>query len=176
MPIRNQNGNAPVIRSLDCVSTVIYEGALLFMSTTGLVGMASSSIISSTMAKKIVGVAVQPKAAAAANVKVLANISPDQVFVMQTDDATVTAITDCVGRNFKLVAPAGGNSSTLRSICEIDGNTGTSIGTSQTSAEIVKCIGVYKGLDNTLGAGNTWVALEVVILNKYHMLTNATGV
>ena len=180
-PIRNQGGSSPQVIAMDSVSTVIYEGALAILSSDGTVSMNGADTVSSTDAVDIVGVFVQSKAASAdgadgSRSKVLVNIDPEQLYVIQSDDDTLVSAANFVGRNFAVVEAASGNTTTLRSICELDGSSGASAAnTYTTSAEILQVISEYSGkrIDGDLTSNGQFI---VKIVPATHIHRNNLGV
>lgn len=176
--IANPNGDAPRVQLMDCVSTVLYKGALALLSSTGLVSLMTSSVITSTLAKRIIGVFVEHKAAGAHSTdggvsKTLVYTDPNQLYVIQSDDATLASPTNYVGRNFPLIGMSTG--STLGdSAGEIDGDAGSSATTSSVAC-VVKVIREYSGraLDGDLTANGKFI---VQINPKFHLLANNGGV
>jgi hypothetical protein len=180
-PLINRNGSNPEVRVMNCVATVIYEGALAFLSSTGLVGMCSSSVITSVLKRDIVGVFAEGRAAGADGAEGVTNLirvytDPEQLYVIQTDDDTVSAVTDAIGRNFTPLAVNSGNSTTLRSICEIDGNTGA-VSAPRAVAQTLQCVGVQKGPEiDALPLSSSWTKLIVKIVPSAHIYRNNLGV
>ena len=178
-PIRNNNGDFPVAATMDSVSTVLYKGQLAILSTTGIVGGPGTSIITSTIAKKCIGVFAEHKAAGAAGpdgnvAKALVYRDPDQLYVIQADDSSTSNLTTTIGRNFQLIGMNAGDS-LGNSTGELDASTGTSITTSSV-ASMVKVVAVQKNIDNTLGASVSWTDFIVLINPKFHILANNGGV
>lgn len=179
--LMNVNGSAPRVRVMDCVTTVIYQGALAFLSSTGLVGMCSSSVITSVLKRDIIGVFADAKAAGAqcaegSKSKIRVYIDPEQLYVIQTDDNTVSALTDAIGRNFTPLAVNSGNSTTLQSICEADGDSGAASAASS-AAQTLLCVGVQKGPGiDALPSATSWTKLIVKIVPSAHVLVNNLGV
>jgi len=179
-PVRNRNGNAPGITVMDCVTTVLYEGALAFMSTTGLVGLNLSSVLSAVQAKKIVGVFANSKAAGAVGAdgsisKIRVYSDPDQEYIGQFDDATAGAITSSIGRIFPVVGVAAGNSTTLRSIMELDASAGgvVSVVTS-VNCSLLQVLAVSKEIGNDLNSANARVICKLV--PQAHMHRNGLAI
>ena len=178
--VRNNNGSEPEMRVMDCVSTVIYEGALAFQSATGLVRMCVSSALSSALAKKIVGVFADAKAAGAEGAegsisKARVYVDPNQLFSCQFDDASVTGISGAINLIFPVVAVNSGNTTTLRSIIELDASLGvTAAMASASNAEILQILQYEKviGQDTTLANARVIVRL----VPKAHINTNNSGV
>ena len=178
-PIRNVNGDFPPAESMDSVSTVLYKGQLAILSTTGLVGGPGTSIITSTIAKKCVGVFAEYKAAGAAGpdgsiAKSLVYSDPDQLYVIQSDDSTTSNLTTTIGRNFELTGMNAGDS-LGNSTGEINGDTGTSITTSSV-AKVVQLVAVQKDINNVLAASTSWTDFVVKINPKFHIRANNLGV
>lgn len=178
--VRNNNGSEPAVRVMDSVSTVIYEGALAFQSATGLVRMCTSSVISSALAKKIVGVFADSKAAGAAGAegsisKMRVYVDPAQEYSIQLDDASVTGVSGTINRIFPVLAANTGNTTTLRSISELDASAGaTAAMASASAAEIVQVLAYEKVIGQDVTLANPRVIVRLV--PKAHINNNNTGV
>lgn len=70
---------------------------------------------------------------------------PDQLFVIQSDDATVAGLTD-IGLNYNIVV-ASGNTTYKRSGMELDGNTGVT-----DSNMPLRLLRLHPAVDNAYGA------------------------
>jgi hypothetical protein len=158
---------------MDCVTTIIYDNAPLFMSSTGLVGLASSSVLTSTLGKQFVGVAAGGKLAGAGRNKINVYTDPEQLYRIQSDDDTLGSATSYVHRNFGLLTPDAGNSTTVRSIAELDGSSGTSVTTISTQARILKVVSANTPIDGDL---TSWGKFVVKINPKFHIAVNNSGV
>jgi len=182
MAVKNRNGSASEISILDCVTTVLYEGALAFISSTGLVGMCSATTITSTLARDIIGVFAQGKAAGAVSCegsisKVMVYTDPEQLYVIQSDDDTTASLTSTIGKVFPVVAATAntGNATFLRSNCELDGSHGAAAACLvTTNAEILHCIKIHKVIGDT--AAGSWRKLVVKLAPKAHIHRNNLGV
>lgn len=180
-PVRNRNGSHPEIVVMDCVSTVLYEGALAFMSSSGLVGMCSSSVISSTLAKDIVGVFAEAKPASTVGAegsksKVRVYIDPEQLYEIQFDDNSVTGVNGIINRVFPILTPAAGNALN-RSTSELDGSAGAAAAcASATAAEIFQPIAIVKGPRNGSDASASWTRVVGKLVPKAHIHRNNLGV
>lgn len=179
--LRNRNGSMPEIMVMDCVTTVIYEGALAFASSTGLVRMCVSSVMSSTLAKKIVGVFANSKAAGAVGAdgniaKIRVYIDPEQEYLCQFDDGSATSLTSSINRIFSIVGVNTGNSTTLRSITEIDASTGAVTGLLLTNvnSQILQVMAFEKGINNDYLGSNARVVVKLI--PKAHIHRNNSGV
>jgi hypothetical protein len=168
--------------ALDCVTTVLYAGALAFQANTGLVGMCSATTISSTLAKNIVGVFAEGKAAGAeaaegSKSKILVYTDPNQLYEIQSDDDTTSTITGTIGLIFPIVAAAAntGNATLVRSNSEIDGDaSAVTAMNNTTNAEILQVLQVKKQIDDT--ATGSWRKFVVRLVPKAHMHNNNSGV
>jgi len=183
--LRNGNGSHPPVRQYEAGTSVIFEGEIVLLSGTGLAVPSTASLASSV--RNILGVAAAHKplttaaqiAAGASKVQVYHD--PDQLYVAQSDDSSLDSRTDYVGRNFKLVADATGNVTTLQSIAEIDGSTGTSVsfvGTSADAAQPIQIIELFKQMNNaavTGGTASSFADFVVRILPRYHMFAGSVG-
>jgi len=173
--LRNRNGDFPPVKQYAASSSAIFEGEVVLLSTNGL-AIPSSASLASTV-RNILGVAAAHKPGTA-GLKVQVYTDPNQLYVAQSDDATLVSITDYIGRNFKLVADASGNATTLQSIAEIDGNTGTSVsfvGTGADAAQPVQIVELFKQVGNSDGAVS-WGDFVVRILPRYHLFAGSKGV
>lgn len=179
--LRNVNGSAPRVQVMDCVTTVLYDGALALLSSTGLVSMPTASTMTSALAKKIVGVFAQGKAAGAASCegsksKVLVYTDPQQLYEIQSDDATVSTLAKSIGGVFPLVATSAnaGNTTTLRSTSEIDGSAvAATVFSNTTNTEFLQCIAIKKVIDDVANA--SWRKLVVKISPKAHIYEAGLG-
>lgn len=184
--LRNPNGSHPPVRQYEAATSVIFEGQVVLLSTTGLAGGSGASLASTV--RNVLGVAAAHKPLtttaqiAAGTSKVQVYVDPDQLFVAQSDDATLDSRTDYVGRNFKLVADQSGNTTTLQSIAEIDGSTGSSasfVGTSADAAQLVQIVELFKQVGNaagTTGTASSNADFVVRILPRYHLFAGSKGV
>lgn len=182
--LRDRNGSHPPVKTYDATTSVIFEGQLVLISSTGLVAGHPAAGIATT-SKKIVGVASHPKALtttaqiAAGNSKVKVYIDPNQQYLVQSDDASLDSLTDYVGRNFKVILPAGGNTTTGQSTMELDGSTGTSAEVASSSSMILNVVEKHNRPDNVVTTGGTASSNAdfVVRINpRWHFFANSTGV
>jgi hypothetical protein len=135
-------------------SAIVYPGDAVQMDNAGLVAPAAAS-------STIFGVALSY---AASGGQCLVCDDPDQQYVVQADDGTVSAQTS-VGLNFNITV---GTASTLykRSAMELDASTGATDSTLP-----LRLLGVQRGIDNELGAN---VDL-VVRINKQQLGPSTEG-
>jgi len=180
--VKNRNGSSSEISILDCVTTVLYAGALAFISSSGLVGMCSATTISSTLAKDIIGVFAEGKAAGAVSCegsisKVQVYTDPEQLYMIQADTNDVSGLTDTIGRVFPIVAASAntGNATHVRSNSELDASAGASAAfVNTTNAEILHCVKIHKVIGETSAA--SWRKLVVKLAPVAHIHRNNLGV
>lgn len=179
--LRNRNGSFPEIMVMDCVTTVLYDGALAFLSNTGLVQLMTSSVVSSTLAKRIAGVFANGKAAGAVGAegsksKIRVYTDPDQLYSIQTSTNALDTITEVIGVNVAVWNANGGNSTNVRSITELNGAEVSSVACgSATNAEICQILQVEKGIGNSLAASTSWTRFVVRLNGPAHLQRSAGG-
>jgi hypothetical protein len=160
----NQAGTAPQMHEYTAVSSVtIYEGSLCMLNTTGQVSIWDGA---TTTYQRLIGVAAEPKEASNTDRAIRIYDDPKQEYVAQTDDASVTVLGALVGRNFALVNATSGNGTTLQSITEIDGSSGTTI-INTTSLALVKGLRFHDSPD--MDQTTTWTKVVVKINPKVHL-------
>jgi hypothetical protein len=146
----------PVLRVMEyTAAAATYPGDFVKQESAGKVTPASAS-------NACVGVALSY--ASGDGQKVLVANHPDQLFRVQSDDATDPDAQTDIGLNYNIVV---GTASTLykRSAMELDGNTGATDSTLP-----LRLIMIDKAVNNALGAN----ALCVVQINN-HQLKGGTG-
>lgn len=154
--LRNEAGTTPSINEYVMASSVTaYEGAIMAVNTTGNVEMFSAA----AQRQRILGAAVHPKTAVDTDRKILVYDDPRQEYEAQIDDNSVTTLGGLIGKNFIAITPASGNGTTLQSISEIDGSSGTS--TNNTTV-----LGVFKGLRFSSSSENTQTSTFTRIVVK----------
>jgi hypothetical protein len=168
----NQAGTAPQMHEYTAASSVtVYEAAPMMINTTGQVSMWDGA---TTTSKRLIGGSVHGKNKTDTDRKILIYDDPTQEYVAQVDDASVTILGALVGRNFKLVNQASGVGTTLQSIGEIDGNTGTTTVTT-TSLAVVKGLRFHDSPD--MDQSTTWTKVVVKFNPYYHIFAGeSTGV
>lgn len=174
--LRNRNGAFPPVGKYDMGVTTIYEGQLVLLNTTGL-AMAVTATLASGITNCLGVAAHYATAATAAAKKIQVYNDPNQLFVAQSDDATLDSRTDYLGRNFTLTGHQSGNTTTLQSKGEIDGSTGTSIATSS-AAHIVQVVDKWNRVGNVVTTGGTASSngeFIVRINSRFHLYANSIG-
>ena len=178
--LRDPNGSHMPVRQYAAGTSVIYEGQVVLINTTGVAVGVGSAALASTV-RNIIGVAAAYKALAttvgAKNVQVYHD--PNQRYVAQADDASLDSRTDYIARNFQMILPAGGNTTTLQSIAEIDASTGTSASFVGATARPLQIVDLYKQVGNVAVTGGTASSnadFVVRILPRYHLFAGSKGV
>lgn len=175
-PVKVEYGTAPKIEKFAVTDSVaIYQGAPVCLADTGLIVAYTNTLAA---AGQVVGVASHYVSAAQADRTLLVYTDPGQVFEMQSDDATLTAVTDYRGGLFRFVNPAAGNTTTLQSKAEIDGSSGTSVtGATSTAVTPIRIEDVVVAPQNTIGSGISWTRFLVrFILPVHHRGMGKVGI
>lgn len=166
--VRNQNGDHPRVRPYTASSSVnIGTGAILNLNTDGTVSVWGGTILNRN---RLIGEATTPMTSSATDRTVFVADNPDEEFVVQLDDKSVTNIGGLVGRFFAGVSMTSRNSTLNQSISQLDASSGTSVNNSTTLA-------VFQGLRFQGEVGNVATqsfAQVVVRINRVnHILGNA---
>jgi len=93
---------------------------------------------------------------------------PNTEFEIQTDDATVASVADCLGANFSLLNFNTYHSTNQRSICEVNGDTASNL----VASRPVRCIGVSKRIDKDEFSAS-WIGLIVKFQPSLHVFAKA---
>lgn len=158
--------NKNIVRGAEPVGEVhslqIYKAEAICYPGDFLKKHASGTVTPAAAGDAIVGVAMHYAAAAA---EVLVADDPDQVFMIQSDDATEPAAQTALGLNYDIVV---GTASTAyrRSAMQLDGSTGAT-----TATLPLRLIRIDRAVDNAFG-GN---AKCIVRINN-HQNGSSTGV
>lgn len=156
-PINNGTaGTAPRLTKYSVkASTAIYEGDLVGINTTGaIIGYTTTD----ADAGDIVGVAAHHVAAAATDRSLLVYDDPEQLFEAQADDNSLTAVGDYLFKYFAAVKTTG-NTTTLQSKHEIDGNTATA---TLAANNVVQVVGRSLAIDNTSNVSYTRYICRII--------------
>lgn len=166
-PVSNgKGGTAPQMRPYPKVAGIIYEGDILYADEGGLKVYNGTT---DAQADNLVGVAAHYCATAAdTGDAVFVYDDPDQEYICQCDDASISNTTNLVDSLLRHapVVYATGNTTTLQSKLEIDASGITSVWTLDTPLLVVR---KWNAEDNALGAN---LKLVVKIDNKNHIVTN----
>ena len=129
-------------------STAIYEGAPVCLNTTGNIVAYTTTL---AIAGQVVGVADEYVSTTRTDRSIYVLDDPDQLFEMQSDDASLTALTDYLGKLFTFTNATTGHTTLLHSKAEIDGNTGTSVqGTAATNIHPIMIEKESQAIGNTV--------------------------
>ncbi len=148
--LRNATGTAPKVKQYDATTAVIYEGALVQLLDTGLADIVNQTEAASTAVKAYLGVAAHYKASAGATIQVY--VDPEQLYVAQSDDASLDSLTDFIGANIKVVGASSGSTITGQSSMELDGSSASTASTADFPLRVVE---LFKMVGNAIGTSGT---------------------
>lgn len=156
--VKAKYGTAPQRRKyLVKASTEIFEGAPVCFNTTGNIVAYTTTL---ALAGQVAGVADEYVSSTRTDRSIFVLDDPEQLFEMQSDDATLTVLTDYQGKLFVFTNATTGHSTLLHSKAEIDGSTGTSVlGTAATN---ISPLQIQKESDQV---GNT----KKILHSRYHV-------
>lgn len=167
-PVSNgKAGTAPQMRPYPKLAGLIYEGELLYM---GEGGVKTYNGTTDANADNIIGVAAHYAGTDASTGEgVFVYDDPDQEFLVQLDDASVSTVADANAsllRHAGIVGGITGNTTTLQSKQELDGDSITSVWTLDLPLFVVR---KWEGEDNEFGANYKMV---VKVDHRSHIVTN----
>ena len=164
--MQNEAGTAPKLQAFTiATSTTVYEGTPVAINTTGQV--VAFSVASTIISKRGIGVAAHYRSASDSSGTVAVYTDPHQLYAVQVDDNTLTVIGDVVFRNFAATLLASGNGTTLQSIAEIDGSTGTKVSVPGTTNRPFKAVRFSGNIQND--NSTSWNEIVVQFNSQYHM-------
>lgn len=135
-------GIVPRLREYTALTNIaIYEGDLVGINTTGLVVAYTTT---DADAGDVLGVAAHPLTASQSDRALQVYDDPEQIFEAQVDDNTLTNASLYLFKYFDAVKTTG-NTTTLQSKHEIDGNSGTA---ALAAGNVVQVIGPSKAINN----------------------------
>lgn len=172
-PVNNgKAGTAPQMRPYPKVAGIIYEGDILYAAEGGLKVYNGTT---DAQADNLVGVAAHYVGTAAdTGDAVFVYDDPDQEYICQIDDhslTTVANVNESLLRHASIVY-ATGNTTTLQSKVEIDGDSITSVWTLDTPLFVVRKWNAEDNQISTVTAVGSNLKLVVKIDNKNHIVTN----
>ncbi len=131
-PIRNPHGNTvPSDPYTVTASQAVAPGTIVYMTDAGTIQAYTGTTTGRT---NILGATLGSVAAAATDRVVEVANSPEQEYEVQTDDNSVTLVTDGLHANFAGTNLATVNTTLIQSRGEIDGSSATSVNNSTTVA------------------------------------------
>jgi hypothetical protein len=147
--VKAKYGTAPQRRKyLVKATTTIFEGAPVCFNTTGNIVAYTTTL---AIAGQVAGVADQYVNTADADRSIYVLDDVNQLFEMQSDDNSLTALTDYLGKLFLFTNAVTGHTTLLHSKSEINGDTGTSVlGTAATNIHPIQVIGESQQVGNTV--------------------------
>jgi hypothetical protein len=135
-------GTVPRLTEYTALTNIaIYEGDIVALNTTGLVIAYTTADADSG---DVIGVAAHTLTAAMTARELLVYDDPEQIFEAQVDDDTVASNAGWLFQYFAVTATTG-NTTTLQSKHEIDGDTGTNLAATTMAVQIV---GLSKAINN----------------------------
>lgn len=145
--VTNPNGDTPKLETFSALpSTAFYEGQPVCIAASGVIVPYTDA---RAIAGTIIGVMSAPLASAATDRDVQVYSDPDQVFVIQADDSSISALAGYRGALFDMVNPTSGNATTLQSITELDASSASAtIGTNAATLRPLLCLDVFKQVNN----------------------------
>ena len=145
-PAKTEYGTAVKMEEFAVKASVeIFEGQIICVDTTGEVVDFTTTLAD---AGDVIGVAGNYVSAAASRRKIFVMTDVNQMYEMQSDDAT--AIVD--GRLYKILNANAGDATLLQSTSEIDGSTGTSgLGTGPATLAHIRVERASKTISNEAG-------------------------
>lgn len=143
-------GTVPLVREMQATTIVIYQGALLQLTTGGLV----SAIDATAGPSSYVGVSAQYLAAgtpASTSRVIQVYVDPEQEYLIQSDDGAITVVSDYVGRYGSMISNTAGNTSTLQAQGELNSSYVAATGT---TAAPLRVQYLDSAVDNAIAAGS----------------------
>ena len=170
--LRNKSGGTTVPTNPYVASgtNAVYDGALMYLTDAATVTMWTGT---GTGRLQLIGVSAHQLTASSSSRELLIYDDPAQEFEVQSDDDSLTALTDFLHANLAPITPATGNTTTLQSISEIDGSSATTVNNSTT-------IRVLRGLRFSGNIGQdtstSFVNIVVRINDVNHLNGAAVGI
>jgi len=160
--INNPYGTVPLMEKFSVTaSTTIYEGQPVALADTGLIVAASHT---NALTGSWIGVASHYVAGAATDRSLIVYTDVNQEYEIQSDDASLTAITDYKGALFRFTNIAAGSGTLKHSKAEIDGSSATGVmGTAAGSVTPLRVERISAQINNELGASKSWTKFLVKI-------------
>jgi hypothetical protein len=162
-------GIVPRLREYTVADSVaIYEGDIVVMNSTGLIKAYTATAAD---AGDVIGVAAHPVTAAATDRALQVYDDPEQIYEAQADDATLTNASLYLFEYFDIVKTTG-NTTTLQSKHEIDGDSGSGI---LSAGSAVQIIGPSLDPRNVISATSSWAKFLVRIVPQAHIRSASAG-
>lgn len=146
-PLKNPYGTIPKVGTYQIASgQTLYHGDVVLINASGLVTIYTTT---GCLTGQVLGVMGNYAIQSNANLRECKVFDdPNQLFEVQADDATLTNRALANGALFRL-AIATGNTTTLNSKHQLDGNTGTSVtGSGAATVRTVRCEGLVQRIGN----------------------------
>jgi hypothetical protein len=164
-PVNNPYGTVPILEKFTVTaSTSIYQGQPVALADTGLIVAASHT---NALTGSWIGVAAHGVTSAQTDKTLLVYSDPLQEFEMQSDDDSLTLITDYKGALFRVTGIATGSVTLLHSKAEIDGSSATGVsGKTNTDVTPLRIERISSQINNE--AALSWTRYIVKIIPPVH--------
>jgi hypothetical protein len=147
--VRGEYNAAPRLETFTVASSVtVYQGMPVCLNSTGQIIAYTDA---AAIAGLVIGVAAHPVLGAATTRDLQVYTDPDQVYEIQADDNSLTAVANYLGGLFDITNPTSGNSTTLHSIAELDASSFSTVIINNTAAADLRPLrveGVSKAINN----------------------------
>lgn len=163
-PIRNPHGNTvPSDPYTVTASQAVAPGTIVYLTAAGTVQAYTGT---TTGRAQILGAAVGSVSASATDRVVEVANDPNQEFEVQTDDNTVTALTDFIGANFAGTNLATVNTTLIQSRGEIDASSVTSVNNT-TTIRPFKALRASSAPDDDITLANNGLIVKINASNHH---------
>lgn len=145
--VRGEYNAAPKLETFQAVvGTNFWEGEPVCIAASGVIVKYTDA---RALAGGVIGVMAHYLASAATDRAVQVYSDPLQVFEIQADDSSISALAGYRGALFDVVNPTTGNATTLQSKCELDASSaGANIGTNAATLKPLRVEDVSKQINN----------------------------
>lgn len=167
-PITNPYGTTPRLNEYTVTDSIaVYPNQLVCMTAGKLVSFTTTL----ALAGEVVGVCAGHVSTTDTDRKTQVYDDPDQLFAIQSDDASLTALADYQHLLFSIVNAKSANTTLLHSTSELVGASGTSIpgAFDATGVMPLLCVGKVEATENEIGSGISWTQFKVKITPTYHL-------
>jgi len=170
-PVRNPHGaTIPSDPYTVTASQAVAPGTIVYLTDAGTIQAYTGTTTGRT---NILGAAIGSVAAAATDRVVEVANSPEQEYEVQSDDASITALTDMLGANFAGTNLATVHTTLIQSRGEIDGSSGTSVNNS-TTIRPFRALRFSRVTDEDTTVSYPSVVVKINSLN--HIMATGSGV
>lgn len=145
--VRGEYNSAPKLETFTAaVGQTFYEGQIVCISASGVLMPYTDA---RALAGGIIGVIAHYMPSSATDRECQVYSDPNQVFEIQADDSSISAVSGYRGALFDVVNPTTGNTTTLQSKTELDASSATVMaGTNAATLRPLRVENVSKQIDN----------------------------